>query len=201
MNLGQLNKIDIKDLKNIDYVKLAQVIKKRPDALINTVAIVGLLFFTFQFYTKRQIEVSKLKKEITASESKLEIIEIYNQTQTGLKEFMADVPKKITADDLINLVTDFAVASNVQIESFSPAKKQSESLYDLTSIILNISADDYKSIWLFIHNIEKSEYAVRIDNWTGYMGTRTGRQRQNITADTSSIKATLEIASINFKEG
>ena len=209
MNLADLSKIDIKDLQKIDYAKLLQDLKKRPDILISIVFVLATLSFSVNAFTKKKGELSSLQQEVSKLEEKIKVIDSYEAVKKELTDFLANIPEKILENDLINKVTDFAVSRNVQIESYTPMSKQSSPLYDLTSIDLNVSAPDYKNVWLFMNDIEKSKYAIRVENWAGSMDAK-GDSRNNsrkrvlsggagVASDQPSIGFRLEISAINLK--
>lgn len=209
MNLQELtkklNNIDISDLQKINYKKLLNDLQKRPDVIIIIVAILITLYVSPKLYMNRRKELGTLIQETATLKKKDKAIDAYNAAQTELKEFIDNIPEDIGETAFMNQMTDFAESRHVQIKSFSPAKRRSEPLYALTSIVLDVSAQNYKDIWLFIHDIEKSPYSIRIDNWKGTRGggSQANRGRRQATSTTSTehqINVKLEIASIRFKK-
>ncbi len=195
--LKNLSNLQINDLKNINYQKYLKDLRKKPGVLINLGLIAFALIFSGYTFKKSQHSVKSTRTEISNLENKLKTMETYNETQKTLKDFLDNLPPRITEDDLINLLTDFAQERNIQIESFSPAKRQSSQYYDLSSMILQTRVENYKDLWLFINDIEESPYALRIENWSGSF-TGGGRQ-QGQTSANETIQIVLEIAAINFK--
>ncbi len=204
MNLSELSQFDIKDLQKLDYNKLLKDLSKRPDILVALGLVLVTLFCSVNAFQRRQKELITLKQQIDTLEGKLRSVDSYEKVKKELSNFQTKVPEEFVGDDFINKVTDMAVSHNVQIESYSPAKKQTTPLYDLTSIVLNLSAE-YKNVWIFINDIEKSRYSIRIESWTGNMDTssRTAVRRRPTEEEKSQpslVNVQVEIASINLKK-
>ena len=204
MNLAELSRLDIQNLQKLDYNKLLRNLAKRPDLMIAIGLVVATLFFSATAFQRRRKELTSLKQEIETLGARLKVMNNYEDIKKQLSDFQTQAPAELMGDDFIKTVTDIAVSHNVQIESYSPAKKQSSSLYDLTSIVLNLSAE-YKNVWTFINDIEKSKYSIRIENWTGNMDadTRTTTRRRISMEEQSQqpwVNVQVEIASINLKK-
>lgn len=206
MDWRELNQIDIRDLKNLDYGEILQKIRRRPDVLINLLLVMGSLIFCLRYYAKSQAETRTAKVDIPQLEKKIKNIKGHESLKKELDYFLTHIPPSIEGEKFINQVTDFAVKRNIQIESFTPAKERDEPLYELSSFTMSVSAKDYRDIWLFIHDIETSPQCIHIVSFSGYMdlalqGGRGGMRRTSTKMDPqkSRIKADLEIASIKFK--
>ena len=56
MNINDLLKVDIKDLQKIDYKKLAEELRKRPDILINIAVVLLTLVIFFNITSTPESE-------------------------------------------------------------------------------------------------------------------------------------------------
>ena len=198
MNLLELNKLDLNDLKKIDYKQFLQDTLKRPDLIVDILVILISLVACMHFYSKNQNEIKTLRNDVANLESKTEAIDEYNTTNTELESFIDNIPEKITEEDLIDLVTNFAVSRNIQIKSFSPTKNYTDDVHEVTSILLRIVSENYKDIWFFIHDIENAPFPLRIDRLSGSMVT--SRSRRHKTTSSSQVNIEVEITSVNFKK-
>ena len=160
--IEKLNKMELKNLQNIDYTKLLTKVKGRPDLLITIGAIVAAVFISSKIYIHNSGKMDSTKKEIKALEEKITAINNYKQKEEELKQFVSHIPEPINGNNLMNLLTDLAVKRQIQIESFSPSADRNTPLSDMSGLILNLSSDDYKNLWLFIHDIEQSAYPIHI---------------------------------------
>jgi len=200
----KLNEIDIKDLQKLDYKKLLKDAQKRPDVIVSIVAVLATVIFSVNYFRKQHGEIRTTSLEIMALEEKITAIEEYQQTDQELKDFLRGIPENITEEDLINQITDFAQARNVRIESFSPGRKQTEDLYELTSIVLSITVNEYRDLWLFTHDVEASPHALRIDSLNVKANEQPRSRGRNAPAPKgpkgSTLSATMEIAAIALKK-
>jgi len=191
MNISDLLKLDIKDLQKIDYKKLVEELRKRPDALINIVVVLITAIIFFNLTSSHQKESKKLKRDIKKLTEKVEEIDRFNKAQQELDSFLDTLPGALPEDEFVNTLTDLAVKRNIQIESFSPTNTKSTPFSDTITIELNLSLDSYKNLWLFIHDIENSQYALKINNWQGYMTQVYSQQNQFISRQQKPAKAVI----------
>ena len=75
------------------------------------------------------------------------------------------------------------------IESFLPAPGRGGALYEMAGISLNISANDYKNLCLFIHDIEEAPQPIHIN-----------KLKLTPSAEGTEIGVQLEIALVNLKK-
>jgi hypothetical protein len=205
MNLAELSRLDIKDLKKVNYHKTWEEVRKRPDILVNLISILLTIALVVHIYAKNHEGTRAVRTETALLEKKIVSIEAYNEVKGELNAFLGTIPAGINEEDFINKVSDFALAREVQIKSFSPVGKKDETFFQSTRFVLNITASHYAKIWLFIQDIEQSAYPFRIENWQGSNGGSPDARRRN--AGTAGQKpedfqvfVQMEIAFINFKE-
>lgn len=208
ITLKDLNNIDIKDLQNIDWGAAKDRLQSRPELLINillTIVTVFVLSSTF----KKFIHKSKISKnEQVLLQEKLNAFDKLSAIQKKYRDFRNNVPEVIGDDQLIETLSKFASRHNVQIVSFSPAKKKSNKLISLTSVEVNIASEDYESIILFVNAIESSPYSMRIQKWSGSSVSQVGdsrsrsqrfsRQNTGDEPEKKYIQATIQIESVEL---
>ncbi len=204
-NLSQIDisKMDINDLKHIDYQKLFKNIRQKPDIAISIIFPLLAIFICFNIFTKSQAQEKTTALKNTEMEEKLEIVTEYIQKQDELKSFISALPAKISENEFFNTITDFAAKNNVQIESFSPAQNKSDPIYDLTIINLTANAKNFSDVGFFIKDIETSKKNIRINGWTGSMGPAQGSSRRGRDQSNSEdlwINFQMDIALVTFKQ-
>lgn len=204
-NLNQIDiaKMDIKDLQNIDYQKLISSIRKKPDIAISIVIPLLAIFISFNIFAKSTAERRNLSNKNQAMENKLVVLTEYKTAESELQTFLESLPSKITENDFVNTITDFAVKNNIEIESFSPAQNKSDPIYDLTMINLSANTKNYKDAVHFISDIEKSKANIRINSWSGNKGVpQEGTRRGKNPSDPKdlSINFRIDIALVTFKQ-
>ncbi|MBN1869617.1 MAG: type 4a pilus biogenesis protein PilO [Candidatus Omnitrophica bacterium] len=210
MNLKDLNKIDIKDLQNIDWSQIKNRVLTQPDLAINIVMSLITVIILFTTFDKYKATSKIFNDEITDLEKRLAAFEKFEDTEKQTKEFLDKIPKAIGSDQVIQTLSEFAVRRSIQILSFSPAQKKSNNFVSLTSVEVNVASENYANLVLFIRDIENSPYPIRIINWAGlpmdeYSSTSQWSRRQPsmappvITDKKGYIKATITIESVELK--
>ena len=211
MNLKDLNNIDVKDLQNIDWNQIMGRIKSQPDLLINVLLIVVALVVSFSSFTKHAVTKKFSKTKMVELQKKLVALEKFEALKKEHSVFLKEIPKAIASDQLIQTLSELAIQRDIQILSFSPAKKKSNRLINITSVVVNIASKDYDSIILFLHDIEESSYPIRIENWSGSTllpgenpRRRSRRSLEQLTIEPAQegeeyIKATITIESVELK--
>ncbi len=204
-NLNQIDiaKMDINDLQNIDYQKLLSSIRKKPDIAISIVIPLLAIFVCFNIFTKSAIERRTLANKIQEMEKKLTVLSEYKTAESELQTLLTSLSSKITENDFINTITDFAARNNIEIESFSPAQNKSDPIYDLTMINLSANTKNYNDVIQFISEIENSKANIRINSWSGSKGVAQGgsrRGRNPSNPEDLSINFRLDLALVTFKQ-
>jgi Tfp pilus assembly protein PilO len=203
MNLAELSKLDINDLKNVDYKKLFWDLKDRPDVIVNIVAVLLTLIFILTTFSGRQNEINKLKSDAYQLEEKANTITAYESAKKDLAEIQKNLPPNITDTDFINFVTDLAIKRNIKLTSFLPGKGESSTFYDSLVLSIDFSAKDYGEMWHILHDIEQSPYAIRVENWSGMLTNKVADvNRKAGEAETlaAKINVKLRISAINVKK-
>ncbi len=206
MNLKELSKLDIKDLNKIDYGKVGEQFKKNPEQLLTALIIIGAIVFSAHFYINKRMELHRVTIQINELLKKKVAMTEYNDAKKSHDDLLNNLPQGLSADALANTLTTMAIHRGVRLESFSPAKKIDEPLYELTSINLVITSKEYDNIFLFIHDIESSQYNLRIEDFQStvldsFISKRRYPQQPvgEAKEENPEIRIQMEIASIIFK--
>jgi hypothetical protein len=208
MNLKDLSQIDVNELKNLNYNKIVEELKKQPLVLIGVAVSIGTLIFCVQFYSKSQRETIVARAEIPKLESKIATINEYEKLQQELKNFFNETKTPLTGEELMSQITDFASKYDIQIESLSPTKEQDETLFHITSINLSISGQNYRDIILFLYDIEHHlssirilKYSTRLEGENQAGGRKSIVTHNEVGAKTGkTFKINMEIASVAIKK-
>ena len=210
MNIKNLEKIDPKNLKNINIAQIKEWIQKYPEIFINILLIPLTLFAIIYISSGQQKEAQRLKNTVTEMKSKADVVARLGQVQKEYDEFIKKFPQSIETDRLIDKISEFAVTHNVQITSYTPAKQKTSGLVELTTISINISGNNYNDIVAFIKDIEESPYTLKVEKWYGSLleerrgglsEERRGGNRNQAPLEPSTMLMTaeLEINSLKIK--
>lgn len=210
--IKKLNNISVDDLKNIDFSRSKEWLQSQPGVMINSLLIIITIVIVFSAYSKNRESAKLLQKEYVQLKEKLEVLDGFNTTEKKYKSFTKNLPQTIDKDELITVLSEFAISRKVRILSFSPAREDSNNFVKVTSVELKIASEDYASILLFMHDIESSSYLIRIGKWFGVFVTsdsieqqRSQRSRRSVQQDVYEastkrvIKATIKIESVVLK--
>ncbi len=203
MDLKELSKLDIKDLKNLDYQAIYTKLKKRPDIIIDIAVILAMLIFCIMYYGNQKAALSAQSITLMTLEKKERAFTELQQAQEALKSLKSAIPEPIQESQLIDIITQNASEHNISIASFSPAVTAVQPAGTTITLSLDITAPSYTHLWTFIYQLESKYTAIRIDTWSGQMISANvrqwGRTSKDASADPNSINASLTITAVNFK--
>ena len=209
MNLKNLSKIDFNELKNIDWETVKEYLLSRPGLIINVSIIAATAVVTLTYCRSQLQSVKALNDEITVLQEKAGVISALDKTQKEYDQFVKQIPQTISADMLIEILSEIALERDVQIVSFSPANEKNSTFASLTNVKITIKSEKYANTIRFIHDIENSPYSIRIGDWRGALSSQDALSRGNwkaaqSDADDSNEKnyttVTIEIQSVEFKD-
>lgn len=197
--IGTLKNINIKDLQNVDACDVVNFLRQRLVVVVNAVLIfatIAVIATVAKSYGKKS---QALALEIKQKEEKLEVAREADRLANEQAAFLAHFPVPITADQLINKLSEFAAARQVQILSFSPVKEKDDDYIRVAGVQLNVSSDTYRNVVLFMRDIEDSPYALVVGKWSGRMDERKVKEEGG-EIRTQTVKADMVINSIRLKD-
>ena len=183
-NLDQLN--SQLDLKNLDIAKLTKLASEHQNSFIKIVLIVGSLVIAGVLFNDYHVKDQDEHAKITELQGKLDAMKSREQAVTDLDNFKSSMSKKINEYELITQMSNYAKLCHVTITSLSPAESKDMGLYDLINVNFNAVSDNFKDLMLFFRKVEKSEYSLRINSWSGR------------EADDGRVVFTIEISAVNI---
>ena len=205
MDLKTLQNFDIKNLKNLNISQIKDNIFGQPTIFINILLIGLTIFATIYIYKNNRLQSQKLTQELQEKQKKTALVGEYTGIEKEYTTVLNGFPEFINTDELINKLSQYAVEHNVQIVNYLRTDPKKDEFSEQAMINLNIAAEAYKDIILFVNDIEKSPYAVRIGRWSAERdirpytyGARASRDQPMDKED--RIKVNLEIVSIKIKK-
>ncbi|OGX36226.1 MAG: hypothetical protein A3C36_03870 [Omnitrophica WOR_2 bacterium RIFCSPHIGHO2_02_FULL_52_10] len=207
MDLRDLNKINIEDLKEIDWNLAKAHLVRRPDLLFNTAMIFITLIFGIWAYQTNAQKIRSLKSDLGNLEQRYTALQDFEAVRKKHAEFVKGAPEIISDNRLIEILAEIALKRNVQITSFSPSQQQANDYVRLTKVQINIQSQNYADIIWFMYDIENSPYSIRIGEWSGTQSDaqkhgflmRGTRQDFDNEDDAEYIEVTVDIESVGFK--
>jgi hypothetical protein len=155
-------------LKGIDATQLTGIIREHQKSLIKIILVIGSLVMAGVMFNDNRIKDQDLHSRMSQGQQKLEVIKARDAAVGELNSFKSSLPQKLNEFGLITLISDYAKSNHVTITSLSPAESKDMGLYDAMNIHFEAVSDNFKSMMLFLRNIEKSDAPIRIDTWSGH---------------------------------
>ena len=202
-DFSKLLKYDIKNLKqDVDLEKLRQQVLQHQTLFLNAVLIFLTIIIAFNIFANRRNTARNLKGQVAALKEKNEAIAALTETQSELNKLLKDIPEELSANEIIDVLTDLAVLHNLKIVSFSPAKREEKKLYLKTTVKANVIANSYKDLWFFINAIEGADQMLRIESWNGKADVPRGRRARRAAneGDKPYLQAQIEVSSLELKQ-
>ena len=153
--------------KNIDTAKFTEAMTEHQNSLIKLVLIVGTLVLAGLIFNDFRLKDQHWRLQMTQAQEKLDIIKAHEAALKGLNDFRSALPQRLNESELISLISNYATAHGVNIGSLSPAQSRDMGLYDVITIKFNATCNSFREMMLFLKNVERSGYPLRIDMWSG----------------------------------
>ena len=165
LNLDKLNSQF--SIKGLDTTKLAEALSKHQNSFIMFVLIAGSLLMAGLMFNDHRIKEQGLRAQISQAQEKLEVLKARDTAIENFNNFKSSLPKKLNEFELIGLISNYAKLCNVTIASLSPAESKDMGLYDAINVSFEAVSDNFKDMMLFLRKIEKSDFPLRVDSWSG----------------------------------
>lgn len=156
------------DLKNIDVNQLVSILSEHQVTLINLGLIIGSLLLVGGMFNDNRVKAQGIRLQMSQVQDKLVAIKSRDAAAKDLDKFKSSLPKRLNEFELTTLISNYAKLYHVSIPSLSPAESVDMGLYDAINVKFDASADNFKNMMLFLRQIEKSEYPLRINSWSGH---------------------------------
>lgn len=197
--LESLRNFNVKDLQNIDAQQLGDMLRQRLDILLNSVLIlvtIGAMAIAVKGCAKKS---QTLTWEIKQQEERVEVVKESARLHGEYSTFLESFRKPVLVDQLINKLSEFAGARQVQILSFSPIKEKSDDYIKVAGVQINIVSENYKNIVLFMKDVEDAPYALRVGQWSARMKEQIAKDWAE-ESRAQTVEATMEIGAIRLRD-
>ena len=186
--VASLRNLNIKDLQNIDARQLGDMLRQRIDIVLNITLVLVTMAATVIIVKGSDKRSEMLTWEIKQLEERGEAVKESERLKGEYSAFLESFPGSIVTDQLINKLSEFAAARQVQILSFSPVKEKSDNYIKVAGVQINIASSDYKNIVLFMKDVEDAPYALQVGQWSAKM------KEQRVTEGAEKFrKQTVEV--------
>lgn len=152
---------------NFDVMDVIKFVLEHQNPLINLALILVSLFVAGGMFNDYRAKVQSLNTQMAQAQEKIGVIKDHDEAVGDLNNFKSALPKKLNEFELIGVISRYAKFYHVHIPSLSPADNQDMGLYDVISVTFSATTDDFKNILFFLRKIEKSDFPLRVDSWSG----------------------------------
>lgn len=197
--IQNLSKINVQDLKNINISKLKSIALGQPHISLSILLVVITVIAVIFIFGVQKKQARNIKIQIPELQEKLNTIATGDSLQKEMDAFFENIPKAIDDDQLINRISEAAVANNVQILSFSPPTEINEKQAHILTVTMNISTDDYANFIGFIESIETFPFSIKISQIKASLSSASISEKAG-EADKNPIQAQLEVNSVTLRK-
>ncbi|MDP8212190.1 MAG: type 4a pilus biogenesis protein PilO [Candidatus Zapsychrus exili] len=194
IKIEDFKNIDVEQLKNINIYQIKDFILSRPNEAIKVFFVMLSIIILISIRSGHVKETRTLRENTIQMADILTYVEEYKVLQKEYNDFMKSFPKSIPSYQLLNKLSELAQSRGIKILDFSPAAEEDKKLWQLATVDISIESKDYKSIILFMQDIEDPKHAMRVDTWTGEMPSE-----QTEGAAKNLLKAKITIGAIKLK--
>lgn len=196
--LAALRNVNIRDLQNIDARELGEMLRQRIDIVLNVVLVLVTIAATVGIVKGYGKKAQALALEITQMQDRAGAVKESQRLKGEYAALFESFPKPILADQLMNKLSGFAAYRQVQVLSFSPAKEKGGDYITVAGIQINVAAEDYKNIVLFMKDIEDAPYALRVKQWSARMKEQKAKEGTE-EVKKQIVEANMQIDFIKLK--
>jgi hypothetical protein len=156
------------NIKDINLTELTRALEEHQDSLIKFALIMGSLLMVGVIFNNYRIKEQNLRFLMSRAQEKLEVLNARDAAVQNLNNFKSSLSKNLNESELITLISNYAKSHHVTIISLSPAESKDMGLYDIISISFEAVSDNFKDMTLFLRKIEKSNFPLRVESWSGH---------------------------------
>ncbi|MBF0571599.1 MAG: hypothetical protein HQL12_06965 [Candidatus Omnitrophica bacterium] len=166
--MSDLDKINSQSgSKNFDFTNFSQALSTNPEPFVKLFLAAGALIIIGYMFNDYHAKDQRLHARMSQEQEKLEVVSAHDTAVMNLNNFKSSLPAKLSDYKIITLISDYAKSRHVIITSLSPAESKDMGLYNVVNVSFNATCDDFKEMMLFLRKIEKSEFPLKINSWSG----------------------------------
>lgn len=165
INLDKFNSLF--DLKNFNAAQLTGILNEHKNFLIKIVLIIGSLLIADLMFNDYHIKGLGVHARMSQAQEKIEVLKAREAITRDINNFKSSLPDKLNEFELITLISNYAKLQHITITSLAPAQSQDMGLYDVINVSFEAVSGNFKDMMLFLRKVEKSNFPLRIDSWSG----------------------------------
>ena len=171
---GGLKMLDM----NYSPDELREIINERKVEVISVVIVLLAIYGAYMMYSNRTNEISDIMQQIKLLVEKEEPAKGYQKIVEEDKTRISSLPPAIAENKFVSELIVWAGHRGIRIKSYDPPKTKTEGFYRSTSIKMSCMADNFYDTLLFLSDIERSKYALKVDSFAASADQNTGFGRK-----------------------
>jgi len=152
-----LQKLNVQDIK-------AFVSERKIELLAVAIFLAGLVAAGYVF-NMNTTGVADLEDQARVMREKADPIKKYKKSVEDQTAFLESLPPALGEDNFISVLTDIAQQRGVKITDFTPPTVKADKYYTKLTSRFSCFAPGFREAILFINDLEKATYAMKIENW------------------------------------
>ena len=146
--------------------ELREFVNERKIEVLSVVMVLLAIYGAFMIYSNRIKEIGGIELQIKLLEQKEKPAQEYQNVLDENKAYTFSLPPAMIENKFISELTAWAGRRGIRIKSFYPPKTKTEGFYLSTSISMSCAANNFYDAMLFLSDIERSKYALKINSFS-----------------------------------
>jgi len=151
---------------NYSSEEFRELVNERKTEALAIVIVLLAVYGAYMLYDNRIKELSGIQAEIKMLADKEQPAKDYQSIMEENKTYLASLPPAMAENKFISELTTWAGQRGIKIKSFDPPRTKTEGFYRTTTIQMLCTADSFYVALLFLSDIERAKYALRVDSFT-----------------------------------
>jgi hypothetical protein len=150
---------------NYSSEELRELVNERKAEVLSVVIVLLAIYGAYMMYDSRAKEIGGIELQIKLLEEKEQPAKEYQKVMEENKAYVSSLPPAMAENKFISELTAWAGHRGIRIKSFDPPKTKIEGFYRSTSIKMVCTADDFYIALLFLSDVERAKYALKVDSF------------------------------------
>jgi len=155
-------------IKDLDATRLTRILNEHRNSLIKIVLIIGSLLMAGLMFNDHRTKEQGMRARMSQAQEKLEVLKARDAAIQEFNNFKSSLPNKLNEFELITLISNYAKLQHITITSLKPAESKDMGYYDVIDVSFDAMSGNFKDLVLFLRKIEKSDFPLRVDSWSGH---------------------------------
>jgi hypothetical protein len=164
-NPNSIKGFDPSAIKNLTVEDVKDFLIAKKFEVLSVVILIAGVAGTVVISSNATNEADLLSDQVRVLREKVDPIKKYKKAEEEKSRIVQSLPRALAEDDFISTLTDIAGKRGVRITDFVPPTVQESQYFRKLTSRITCVASTFREAVSFVNDIEKSEYALRIEGW------------------------------------